>query len=349
MFKISILGLTEQSYKEAIYERLGKGLQQASKIYSQVLRTGKIDRTEPLFKNCQSLIDEIENQTDFSQPLMTEQKEEGSTGKFLLLTHDNLNIESVLIPMQAGGTLCVSSQIGCRIGCAFCETGRMGLLRNLTPEEIVSQVYIAKHQLGFQMRNIVFMGMGEPFDNYESVMQAVRVLTDPKGFGFGKRHITISTSGIIPGIYRFTDEPGETPNLAVSISAPEDTLRNRLMPINRKHDLQQLYLAMSNYNSKTGREILVAYVLLEGINDTVEHADRLAAYLKGLSVKINVIPYNRQSSDRFNSPENLTIDQFIDRLRLHGYYTLKRTTKGDRIMAACGQLGNPKHRKIRSN
>lgn len=338
--KISLFAHTKDSFAAEILQRLGRGYQQASLVYSQLMRTGKIDRLSPPFKNCQQLVDQIETQMEINPPLILRQIEKDTTGKFLLDTHDQLLVESVLIPMQAGGTLCVSSQVGCRLGCAFCETGRMGLLRNLTTEEIVAQVYIAKHQLGFPIRNIVFMGMGEPFDNYEAVMQAVRILTDAKGLGFGKRHLTVSTSGLVHGIRRFMEEPGEMPNLAVSISAAEDTLRNRLMPINRKHNLEALYAVLQEYNQKTGREILVAYVLLDGVNDTLEHADQLAAYLKGLSVKINVIPYNRQTSDRFSAPEINLIDAFVEHLRQKGYCTLKRGTKGDKIMAACGQLGN---------
>lgn len=342
--KISYLAQTESFYSAEIYRLLGKGLQQATHIYSQLMRYGTIDRESSHFKNCQQLIDSIEMHSELLLPELVKEHFEGETGKFLLRTHDNFEIETVRIPMQAGGTLCVSSQVGCRLGCAFCETGRMGLLRNLTTEEIVSQVFIAKHHLKFDIRNIVFMGMGEPFDNYDAVMQAVRVLTDPKGFGFGKTHITISTSGRVDGLKRFTEEPGETPNLAVSVTAPDDVLRNRLMPINRKYNLQQLYEAMLTYNQKTGRQILAAYVLLKDVNDTVEHADRLAEYLKGLSVKINVIPYNQQTHDRFASPESTKIDAFVERLQHHGYCTLRRSTKGQQIMAACGQLGNLKHR-----
>ncbi|MBA3238261.1 MAG: 23S rRNA (adenine(2503)-C(2))-methyltransferase RlmN [Parachlamydiaceae bacterium] len=350
--KIPFFAHTSTSYAETIFQRLGKGLQHAFRIYSQVMRRNAIDRQDSFFNNSQHIIDEIEALTDFTLPNLHGQKDEGSTGKFLLSTQDNLFIESVCIPMQAGGTLCVSSQVGCRLGCTFCETGRMGLLRNLTPEEIVAQVVIAKHQLGFNIRNVVFMGMGEPFDNYDAVMQAVRVLTDPKGLGFGKRHLTVSTSGLVDGIARFMEESGETPNLAVSITAAEDVLRNKLMPINRKHDLAQLYDAMLAYNRKSGREILIAYVLLQGLNDTPEHAERLAIYLQGLSVKINVIPYNQQTRDRFTAPGEVTIEIFIQHLRKRGYATMRRGTKGREIMAACGQLGNlelKRQRILRAN
>ena len=153
--------------------------------------------------------------------------------------------------MQAGGTLCLSSQVGCRMGCAFCETGRMGLLRNLTAQEIASQLFVARFILGFQVRNLVFMGMGEPFDNYENIMQAVRVFTDPNGFGLGIHHLTISTSGRVAEIYRLIEEKGPIPHLAVSINAPRDNLRNRLMPVNRAYPLKELYQAMHDFNMRT--------------------------------------------------------------------------------------------------
>lgn len=344
---ISLLSHTEHSYCEEIYRRFGRGRQQASILYSQWLRKGDIDRSHPSFKNCTSLIDKIIAESALALPLLATQREEGATGKFLLRTRDDLYIESVCIPMQAGGTLCVSSQVGCRLGCAFCETGRMGLLRNLSAEEIVAQVFVARHQLGFQMRNIVFMGMGEPFDNYEAVMEAVRILSDPKGMGFGPKHLTLSTSGVVPGIHRFMNELGETPHLAVSLTAAEEQLRNRLMPINRKYPLGELYQAMQRYNQVKGREILVAYVLLKNVNDTIDHADQLANFLSGLQVKVNVIPYNQQSNGRFSTPEDQAVDAFIQRVRERGFYTLRRTTKGQKIMAACGQLGHLELRRQR--
>lgn len=284
---------------------------------------------------------------DTSLPSLQMEKNDGETKKFLLKTSDSLEIESVLIPMQAGGTLCISSQVGCRIGCAFCETGRMGLLRSLTVEEIISQVFVARHILGYTIRNIVFMGMGEPFDHYDAVMQASRILLEPKGFGFGRNHITISTSGLVEGIHKFTHEKGPKPNLAVSINAPEDETRNRLMPINRKHDMQQLYQAMHEYNEITGLDILTAYVLLKDVNDSLAHADRLALYLKGLNVKVNLIPYNPQTRDRFARSDEETIEAFRQRMRAHGYPTLLRLTRGTNIMAACGQLGNVELRKTK--
>ncbi len=337
---ISIFAHTHQTFAEAVFARLGKGKQLAITLYQQFYRTGKIIAENPPADANPILFKAIADLMDQQKPRLVDKKEAGFTGKFLLRTADDLEIESVLIPMQAGGTLCVSSQIGCRMGCTFCETGRMGLLRNLTIEEIVSQVFIARHDLQFAIRNIVFMGMGEPFDNYENVMQAVKILNDAHGLSFGRNHLTISTSGHLAGIEKLTEEGNYAPNLAVSINAPENKLRNKIMPINRKQDLTQLYQVMKNYNAQTRREILIAYVLMQGINDSVEQADQLADYLQGLKVKINLIPYNHQSCDRFRPSSLEVIENFAAQLRKRQLYALVRETKGREIMAACGQLGN---------
>lgn len=347
--KISILSHTRDSFAALIRSTLGKGFDHASVIYQEWYRSGKVTDTNPLFFNAKTLYQEILSLTDFTVLPLTRHNEEEQTGKFLLKTADNLDIESVLIPMAAGGTLCVSSQIGCRMGCTFCETGRMGLIRHLNPCEIVSQLFTARFVLHFNVRNIVFMGMGEPFDNYDNVMQTVRILSDPHGFGFGRNHLTISTSGHLEGIYRLMEEKEPIPNLAVSVNASNDLLRNKLMPINRKQNMQMLYEAMDAFCKKTGKEILIAYVLMKDQNDTLSHADELASYLKGLRIKINLIPYNPQSCDRFSPPEQHALESFTARLRAHGYYTLLRKTKGSKIMAACGQLGNLQLRKRRGD
>ncbi len=341
----SIFSHSSQSFASLVRDSLGKGYQHALLIYQEWYRTGKITGKHPAFSNAHALLHTIRQLTDFSLPSLSAERQDGSTGKFLLKTADQLEIESVLIPMQAGGTLCLSSQVGCRMGCAFCETGRMGLLRNLTTQEIVTQLFVARFILGFQVRNLVFMGMGEPFDNYENVMQAVRIFTDPYGFGLGIHHLTLSTSGRVEEIYRLMEETGPIPHLAVSLNAPTDELRNRLMPINRSHPLKELYQAMQTFCIKRSKPILIAYVLMKGQNDTLEHADQLATFLHGLQVKINLIPYNPQSRDRYQPPEQATLEAFTARLREKGYYTLLRQTKGQKIMAACGQLGNLELRK----
>lgn len=336
----SVFSHTHHSFCEFIQTTLGKGRQHAAAFYEALMRKGEPDPTNPIFNNAPHLFKTIQELVAIPHLKIIKTSDDGKTGKFLLQTSDQLEVESVLIPMQSGGTLCISSQVGCRMGCTFCETGRMGLLRSLTTEEIVYQVFAAKFQLGFKFRNIVFMGMGEPFDNYEAVLQAARIFMDNNGLGFGRKNVTISTSGRVEEIRRFAAEGRWAPNLAISINAPTDEKRNLIMPINRKHGMSDLYAAMKEYGELTKREILVAYVLLEGMNDTLEMADQLANYLRGLPVKINLIPYNSQSCDRFKAPPIQTLENFAARLRSHGYYTLLRLTKGAKIMAACGQLGN---------
>lgn len=348
LLKYSIFSYTSQEYASLIRDILGKGYQHALLVYQEWYRTGQILGKHPAFSNAQVLLKDILHLTDLSTLTLNSTRQDcNQTGKFLLKTPDHLEIESVVIPMQAGATLCLSSQVGCRMGCAFCETGRMGLLRNLTVQEIVSQLFVARFIFGVPIRNLVFMGMGEPFDNYDNVMQAIRIFTDPQGLGLGVHHLTVSTSGRVEEMSRFMNEPIPTPHLAVSLNAPTDELRNRLMPINRRHSLTDLYRAMQTYNVKKGKSILVAYVLLKGQNDTLEHADQLADYLRGLDVKINLIPYNPQSNDRYQPPEKPVLEAFTAHLREKGYYTLLRQTKGSKIMAACGQLGNLELRKNR--
>lgn len=336
----SIFSYTSDEYASLILKKVGKGYQHARLLYQEWYGTGSALGAHPSFSNAHSLLDSIRRETDWTLPTVNASHCDGNTGKFLTKIADKLEVESVIIPMQAGATLCLSSQVGCRMGCSFCETGRMGLLRNLTVREIVSQLFTAKFTLGAQIRNLVFMGMGEPFDNYDSVLKAIRVFTDPHGFGLGTHNLTVSTSGKIEEIYRFMDEPGPIPHLAVSLNAPTDDLRNHLMPVNRLNPLKELYKAMHAFNIKRNRSILVAYVLMKDQNDSLEHARLLADFLSGLDVKINLIPYNPQSRDRYKAPEKTTLETFKHYLRERGYHTFLRETKGQKIMAACGQLGN---------
>jgi 23S rRNA (adenine2503-C2)-methyltransferase len=345
MKDICILEHTSESYAEEIFGRLGKGKEHARLIYQEWFQSGKITGEHPHFNNAKDLFKAIVALTDFSYLPLAEKGQEGATQKYLLQTDDNLEIEMVLLPMRAGITLCLSSQVGCRMGCAFCETGKMGLLRSLSTREIISQFFQAKHALKVDVRNVVFMGMGEPLDNYEAVMRAIKVLTDPYGFGLGASHITLSTSGLVDKIYRLIDEADPAICLAVSINAPSDAIRNRLMPVNKHFDMQALKDAMEAYTRHPRRRILIEYVLIRGKTDGLADADALALYLQGLKVTVNLIPYNPQSRGVFEPPEQSTTDAFLKRMKNHGYLTFVRGTKGQRIMAACGQLGNQQLRK----
>lgn len=343
---LAIFAHTQHSYATAIREALGKGYDHAALIYSEWMRTGRLEGKLPAFNNARKLFDQIVAVTDFSLPPISNNLKQDKTEKFLLRLADGYEVESVALPMKFGWSLCVSSQVGCRMGCTFCQTGRMGLLRHLTSQEIVSQLFTARHVLGYDIRNIVFMGMGEPMDNFDAVKQAIAVMTDPPGLGLGKRHITISTVGRVDGIRRMIQECDPGINLAVSVNAPNDQVRTKIMPLNRKYNMAELKKALEEYCLHPRRAVFIEYVLLKGITDHLEAADQLAEYLRGLRVKVNLIPYNPQNPDRYEAPETATLEAFAERMRGHGYHTLLRITKGRQIMAACGQLGTGKRLEI---
>jgi 23S rRNA (adenine2503-C2)-methyltransferase len=273
---------------------------------------------------------------------------DGDFIKFVQQTPDRLEIESVIVPMRRGTTswnsLCVSSQIGCAWGCAFCETGRLGLLRQLSAAEIVGQVVAARREFGVEIRNVVFMGMGEPLDNFEEVVQAIRVLSDRCGLSIGKSRICVSTVGRIDGLRRLAALDWRRLNIAVSLNAPNDEIRSRLMPINRLEPMSVLRQALIEYPLRTCQFFMIEYVLIPGVNDAPEHAQQLAEYLRPVKCCVNVIPYNPgsvpDSAGGFEAPSEETVQRFLGWLREAGQYCKRRLTKGREHMAACGQLGN---------
>lgn len=309
-----------------------KGRDHARAIYSSWMRKGSVPVGEKWFR-------EGVSRSDFWLPRIVRSWSDGGVEKLLLELHDLKRVETVIIPMKFGFSLCVSSQVGCRMGCTFCQTGRMGLVRHLAAEEIVSQLFVAKHLVGKDIRNIVFMGMGEPFDNFDAVHQAIKIFCDPLGFGLAKRHITISTSGRLDGIERMRLEMDPAIRLALSVNAPNDAVRKKVMPLTRKYSMGALKEGLLKYCQDPRRTLLAEYVLLKGITDSLEAADELADYLDGLPARVNLIPYNPQATDRYERPDEMTLKAFKSRLQSHGLHVLLRLTKGDDIMAACGQLG----------
>jgi 23S rRNA (adenine2503-C2)-methyltransferase len=261
------------------------------------------------------------------------------TVKFLLGLSDGTCIESVIIPDEERTTLCVSSQAGCALGCAFCVTGSLGFTRNLTSGEIVGQVLAAQNYLrehGGALTNIVFMGMGEPLLNYEQVSRALAIILSDWGLSFSWRHVTVSTAGIPEGIARLGREV--LVNLAVSLNAPDDLTRDRIMPVNRKYPLDVLMAALRAYPLKRGRRITLEYVLLKGINDTDDHARDLAQLVKGIPIKINLIPFNAFTDAPFLRPDDSQVLAFQEILISAHLNAIIRKSKGGEIAAACGQL-----------
>jgi len=267
-------------------------------------------------------------------------EEDSNSTRMVTELTDKNNVESVIIRKDNRVTLCVSSQVGCEFGCRFCLTGRMGFIRNLTVAEILWQVMGARELLKKEEKkitNIVFMGMGEPLQNLESLLPAIEVIGSPFGFDFGKRKMTISTSGYVPGITEL-QKSGVGVNLAVSLNAANDSLRSSLMPINQKYPLSVLKEALRKFPSKRGKKLVVSYIMLDGINDSIQHARELSRWLTGLPAKINLIPYNDFNTSGFKSSPLEKIISFQNFLLEKQHVTTIRFSKGEEIGGACGQL-----------
>jgi 23S rRNA (adenine2503-C2)-methyltransferase len=264
----------------------------------------------------------------------------GSARKTLFATADGHPVEAVLMLLAGRATVCVSTQVGCAVGCSFCASGRLGLRRDLTAEEIVDQVLhfarILRDDGDRHVTNVVFMGMGEPFHNYDQTLRACRLLNDPDGFGLAARHISVSTVGVVPGIDRFAAEPLQA-NLAVSLHAASDELRDRLVPLNRTYPLSALFAACERYVKATRRKLLFEYVVLRGVNDTPAQAAALAQRLRRPLYHLNLIAYN-ETGGEFTRPAPGEIEALRERLERTGVSVTVRHSPGGDIEAACGQL-----------
>jgi 23S rRNA (adenine2503-C2)-methyltransferase len=278
---------------------------------------------------------------DAVEPVVVQNSNDKQTIKGLFRLHDGNEVEAVLMQhYNERNTICISSQSGCAYACAFCSTGQAGFTRHLTPTEIFDQArYFARHlaQQGRKVTNIVFMGMGEPFHNYDAVMDAVRLLNDPNGFGLGHRHITISTVGVVPQIDQFADE-GVQVNLAISLHAPTDAVRSSIMPVNRKWSVAELMASVGRYIAKTNRKVFFEYVMLDGVNDRPEDAEALAGLMRNSLYHVNIIPYNSTPDAKLGATGDQRIRAFSAILEAKGIACTVRVPMGRDIAAACGQL-----------
>jgi 23S rRNA (adenine2503-C2)-methyltransferase len=290
------------------------------------------------------LRERLQASVSFSLPgVVTEKMSVDGTRKWLLGLDDNNCIETVFIPETDRGTLCVSSQVGCPLDCSFCSTGKQGFSRNLSTAEIIGQLWLANKQLGYFndrnrriISNVVLMGMGEPLLNFDNVLTAISLMTDDLGFGLSSKRVTLSTAGVVPGIYRLAE--CSKVSLAISLHAPNDELRNELVPINRSYPIRELLAACERYSEVVGEYITYEYVMLTGVNDGETQAHQLARLLRGRAAKINLIPFNPFPGSGYTRSSEQNIDRFRDILVAAGLITITRKTRGDDIAAACGQL-----------
>jgi len=270
--------------------------------------------------------------------IVAEQLAEDGTRKFLLRLADGKQIESVLIPGAGRLTQCISTQVGCAVGCGFCLTASGGLVRNLTAAEMVAELFAGKRLAGEMARNLVLMGMGEPLHNYEEVAKFVRLATDPQGFAFAPRRVTLSTAGMVPAMRRMLEERLPC-NLAVSLNATLDVVRDAIMPINRKYPIAEVMAVLRDYAAVYGRKrVLIEYVLLAGINDTPADAQRLLGLLEGLPATVNLLPFNPHPGSPYRRPADADVTAFRAVLVAAGRVAVVRESRGDEISAACGQL-----------
>lgn len=266
--------------------------------------------------------------------IVTAQRSE-STNKYLFKLKDGNFIEAVLMQHDYGLSVCVSSQVGCNMGCAFCESGRLKKVRNLESFEIIEQILLISEDINERISSIVIMGIGEPFDNYDNIINFIKIVNNPFGLAIGARHITVSTCGIIPKIKEFMNLDLQV-NLAISLHAPTNVLRSKIMPINNAYPLDDLVNILKEYIAKTNRRVTIEYVMLNNVNDSLEDARNLANLLKGMNVYVNLIPYNETSHLYFKRSDK--INSFYDTLKKYKINVTVRREFGSNIDAACGQL-----------
>jgi 23S rRNA (adenine2503-C2)-methyltransferase len=347
-----LLGQPAEELGKLAAQLLPSGAGLADRIYQRAACEG---RFEPeAFGLSQRSVDAWREHFCFSLPQVVKQIEEESdfgapTIKVALRFSDGLEVECVRIPMANDRfTLCVSSQVGCKLACGFCETAKMGLLRQMTAAEIASQVVVARSVLGWDVRNLVFMGMGEPLDNVENLIAALAVLNDRRGLAFGQQRMTVCTAGHVDGLRRLRELGWKRLGISVSLNAAIDEKRDRLMPVNKRWPLAALSQALIDYRPRASFPYRLSYCLMPGLNDSQEDAVALIDFARPLLPSIvNVIPYNPGTKPLARAPEAEEVERFIRLIEEGGIPVRQRITKGRSMMAACGQLGNLELKKKR--
>lgn len=353
--KINLLGLTKAQLEE-FFESIGEKRFRAGQVMKWIHHFG-VDDFEAMTNVGKALREKLNAHAYIAGPeIVTQSISEDGTRKWVVRVASGSCVETVYIPQNGRGTLCVSSQAGCALDCSFCSTGKQGFDSDLTSAEIIGQVWIANKSFGTvpartdrAITNVVMMGMGEPLLNFDNVVSSMNIMMEDLGYGISKRKVTLSTSGVAPMV----DKLGEVTDvaLALSLHAPNDELRNKLVPLNKKYPLSVILDACTRYIAKLGdkRYLTVEYTLLKGINDQPEHAEQMIALLQDVPCKINLIPFNPFPHSGYERPSNNAIRRFQDMLHEAGFNVTVRMTRGDDIDAACGQLvGNVNDRTRRS-
>ena len=321
-----------ESYFLSINDKKFRATQIYEFLYQK--RVKSFDEMNNIGKNIK---EHLKQDFNFDMIKIVYKQEDDLVKKYLFQLQDGQTIESVLMYHDYGISICVSSQVGCNMGCKFCESGRLKKVRNLEAYEMVEQILLIEEDIKQRISHVVVMGIGEPFDNYDNVMNFIKIITHPKGIAIGTRHITVSTCGVIPGIKKFMNEQGQV-NLAISLHAPNDEIRNKIMPISKAYKLEELMENLKEYEKSTNRRITFEYIMLDKVNDSAENAKELANLIKGINCYVNLIPYNETENIDFKRTKQVQILKFYDILKKSGINVTIRREFGGKVDAACGQL-----------
>ncbi len=338
----NIYNYTKQAL-ESYFEEIGESKFRADQIFDwlYVKRVKSFDEMTNLKKD---LIKYLKEKFILDEIKLVKKQSDVDVKKYLFNLRDGNKIEAVLMNHDYGNSICVSTQVGCNMGCLFCESGRLKKLRNLDVCELVLQILKVEEDTKQRISHVVLMGIGEPFDNYDNVMNFINIINDPKGINIGIRHITVSTCGIVPKIKEFTKEKAGV-NLAISLHAPFDEIRNKIMPINKVYKICDIIDAVKEYIKATNRRVTFEYILLKDINDTSDCAKALASLLKDLNCYVNLIPYNETSNTKYKKSDKVTINKFYDILKESNINVTIRREFGSNVSAACGQLRSEQIKK----
>lgn len=321
-----------ENYFEGIGEKKFKAIQVYDWLYKK-----RIDSFDEMSNVKKDVISKLKNDFSMDIPEIVRKQSGKDVYKYLFKLSDGNFVEAVLMVHDYGNSLCVSTQVGCNMGCAFCESGRLKKKRNLETHEMVGQILLVEKNLSVRISHVVLMGIGEPFDNYENVMDFINIINSGKGIDIGARHITVSTCGIVPKIKEFALQKLQV-NLAISLHAPNDELRSKLMKINKVYKLNDVIDAIKFYIEKTNRRVTFEYIMLKGVNDSKECALELASLIRGLNAYVNLIPYNETSHIDFKKTNNERVMEFYDCLKKQKINVTVRREFGSEVSAACGQL-----------
>ena len=335
----NVYNLTLQDWEEYFVNK-GEKKFKGSQVFDWLYRK-RVTSFDEMTNIKKDILDMLKKDFTFKTLSISKVERDTDVNKYLFRLKDDEKVEAVLMNHLYGNSLCISTQVGCNMGCKFCESGRLKKVRNLETHEMIEQILLVEEECGKRISHVVIMGIGEPFDNYDNLIKFIEIINNPKGIELGSRHITVSTCGVVPKIKEFMNLPYQV-NLAISLHAPNDEIRNTIMPINKAYPIPVLINTLKEYIKKTNRRVTFEYILLDQVNDTSECARELANLVKGMNCYINLIPYNETNNISYKRTKSENITNFYDILKKNKINVTIRREYGSKISAACGQLRSKK-------